>query len=150
MVTSLSSALKRKTPATPSPASRSVLFASPPSPLTFRIREELPRIPSALTPSPFFATPEFQPKAQTARLQPGPQDYSSDESSVASSGGVRKMGSGRRATNLTAPDRKSKFPVVTCVAVDENYDFPRSELAAMAKNLSRLIDDIDRLSIDGT
>ena len=60
MVTSLSSALKRKTPATPSPASRSVLFASPPSPLTFRIREELPRIPSVLTPSPFFATPEFQ------------------------------------------------------------------------------------------
>ena len=48
----------------------------------------------------------------------------------------------------TAPDRKSKFPVVTCVAVDENYDFPRSELAAMAKNISRLIDDIDRLDIN--
>ena len=29
--------------------------------------------------------------------------------------------------------------------MDENYDFPRSELAAMAKNIARLIDDIDRL-----
>ena len=37
---------------------------------------------------------------------------------------------------------------MTCVAVDENYDFPRSELAAMAKNISRLIDDIDRLDIN--
>ena len=58
------------------------------------------------------------------------------------------MGAGRRATSPTAPDRKSKFPVVTCVAVDENYDFPRSELAAMAKNIARLIDDIDRLDIN--
>ena len=58
------------------------------------------------------------------------------------------MGAGRRATSPTAPDRKSKFPVVTCVAVDENYNFPRSELAAMAKNISRLIDDIDRLDIN--
>ena len=32
--------------------------------------------------------------------------------------------------------------------MDENYDFPRSELAAMAKNISRLIDDIDRLDIN--
>ena len=38
--------------------------------------------------------------------------------------------------------------MVTCVAVDENYDFPRSELAAMAKNISRLIVDIDRLDIN--
>ena len=37
---------------------------------------------------------------------------------------------------------------MTCVAVDENYDFPRSELAAMAKNIARLIDDIDRLDIN--
>ena len=34
------------------------------------------------------------------------------------------------------------------MAVDENYDFPRSELAAMAKNISRLIEDIDRLDIN--
>ena len=32
--------------------------------------------------------------------------------------------------------------------VDENYDFPRSELAAMAKNIARLIEDIDRLDIN--
>ena len=32
--------------------------------------------------------------------------------------------------------------------MDENYDFPRSELAAMAKNISRLIEDIDRLDIN--
>ena len=32
--------------------------------------------------------------------------------------------------------------------MDENYDFPRSELAAMAKNIARLIDDIDRLDIN--
>ena len=38
--------------------------------------------------------------------------------------------------------------MVTCVARDENYDFPRSELAAMAKNISRLIEDIDRLDIN--
>ena len=37
--------------------------------------------------------------------------------------------------------------MVTCVAVDENYDFPRSELAAMAKNIARLLDDMDRLDI---
>ena len=37
---------------------------------------------------------------------------------------------------------------MTCVAVDENYDFPRSELAAMAKNISRLIEDINRLDIN--
>ena len=34
------------------------------------------------------------------------------------------------------------------MAVDENYDFPRSEIAAMAKNISRLIEDIDRLDIN--
>ena len=34
------------------------------------------------------------------------------------------------------------------MAVDENYDFPRSELAAMAKNIAKLIDDIDRLDIN--
>ena len=48
----------------------------------------------------------------------------------------------------TAPDRKSKFPVVTCVPVDGNYNFPRSELAAMEKNIAWLIDDIDRLDIN--
>ena len=32
--------------------------------------------------------------------------------------------------------------------MDENYNFPRSELAAMAKNISRLIEDIDRLDIN--
>ena len=32
--------------------------------------------------------------------------------------------------------------------VDEDYNFPRSELAAMAKNIARLIDDIDRLDIN--
>ena len=32
--------------------------------------------------------------------------------------------------------------------MDENYDFPRSELAAKAKNISRLIEDIDRLDIN--
>ena len=32
--------------------------------------------------------------------------------------------------------------------MDENYDFPRSELEAMAKNISRLIEDIDRLDIN--
>ena len=63
---SLSGALKKKTPL-PTPqqrtAQKTVLFSSPPSPLTFRTQEELPRIPSALTPSPFFATPDFtEPK----------------------------------------------------------------------------------------
>ena len=48
----------------------------------------------------------------------------------------------------TAPDRPGRFPVVTCVPVDEDYNFPRSELAAMAKNIARLIDDIDRLDIN--
>ena len=38
--------------------------------------------------------------------------------------------------------------MVTCVAVDESYDFPRTELAAMAKNIARLIKDIDRLDIN--
>ena len=38
--------------------------------------------------------------------------------------------------------------MVTCVAVDEDYDFPHSELAAMAKNISRLIEDIDSLDIN--
>ena len=38
--------------------------------------------------------------------------------------------------------------MVTCVPVDEDYNFPRSELAAMAKNIARLIDDIDRLDIN--
>ena len=38
--------------------------------------------------------------------------------------------------------------MVTCIAVDENYDFPCSELAAMAKNITRLIEDIDRLDIN--
>ena len=37
---------------------------------------------------------------------------------------------------------------MTCVPVDENYNFPRSELAAMAKNIARLTDDIDRLDIN--
>ena len=97
-----------------SPTSKSVLFASPPSPLTFRIKEELPRIPSALTPSPFFATPEFQkPKLL-----------------------VNSLGH-----KTTAPT-KAQLPV------DEDYNFPRSELAAMAKNIARLIDDIDRLDIN--
>ena len=32
--------------------------------------------------------------------------------------------------------------------VDEDYNFPRSELEAMAKNIARLIDDIDRLDIN--
>ena len=32
--------------------------------------------------------------------------------------------------------------------MDENYNFPRSELAVMAKNIARLIDDIDRLDIN--
>ena len=32
--------------------------------------------------------------------------------------------------------------------MDENYDFPRTELAAMAKNIARLIEDIDRLDIN--
>ena len=32
--------------------------------------------------------------------------------------------------------------------MDENYNFPRSELAAMAKNIARLIDDIDHLDIN--
>ena len=58
------------------------------------------------------------------------------------------MGAGRRATSPTAPDRPGRFPVVTCVPVDEDYNFPRSELAAMAKNIARLIDDIDRLDIN--
>ena len=53
-----------------------------------------------------------------------------------------------RATSPTAPDRPGRFPVVTCVPVDEDYNFPRSELAAMAKNIARLIDDIDRLDIN--
>ena len=34
------------------------------------------------------------------------------------------------------------------LAEDENYDFPRSEVAAMAKNIARLIEDIDRLDIN--
>ena len=42
------------------PYFKPVLFTSPPSPLPFRTQDELPRFPSALTPSPFFATPEFQ------------------------------------------------------------------------------------------
>ena len=58
------------------------------------------------------------------------------------------MGARRQTTGPTAPDRPRKFPVVTCVAVNENYDSPRSELAAMAKNISRLIEDIDRLDIN--
>ena len=32
--------------------------------------------------------------------------------------------------------------------VNEDYNFPRSELAAMVKNIARLIDDIDRLDIN--
>ena len=58
------------------------------------------------------------------------------------------MGVGRRTTSPTAPDRPGRFPVVTRVPVDEDYNFPRSELAAMAKNIARLIDDIDRLDIN--
>ena len=59
-ILSLSGALKKKIPAPMTPTPKSVLFASPPTPLTFWTQDELPRIPSALTPSPFFATPEFQ------------------------------------------------------------------------------------------
>ena len=34
---------------------------------------------------------------------------------------------------------------MTRVPVDNDYNFPRTELAAMTKNIARLIDDIDRL-----
>ena len=44
-----------------------------------------------------------------------------------------------------APDRPGRFPVVTRVPVDNSYNFPRTELAAMTKNIAGLIDDIDRL-----
>ena len=58
------------------------------------------------------------------------------------------MGARRRTTRPATTDKPRKFPVVTCVAVDENYNFPCSELVAMAKNISRLIEDIDRLDIN--
>ena len=35
--------------------------------------------------------------------------------------------------------------MVTRVPVDDNYNFPRTELAAMTTNIAGLIDDIDRL-----
>ena len=146
---SLSSALKRKTPANPSPASRvpERPFRKPAKSANLQNKSGAPE--DTIGP---YAIPVLRdarvPKTQAARQQPRAQDYSSDESSAESSGGTREMGAGRRAMSPTAPDRKSKFPVVTCVAVDENYDFPRSELAAMAKNISRLIDDIDRLDIN--
>ena len=34
---------------------------------------------------------------------------------------------------------------MTRVPVDNSYNFPRTELAAMMKNIAGLIDDIDRL-----
>ena len=38
--------------------------------------------------------------------------------------------------------------MVTCVPVEESYDFPRTELTAMAGNIARLIEDINRLDIN--
>ena len=53
---------------------RSVFFADTPNPFaqgtSFRLHEELPRVPPLLTPSPLFSTPEFQkPKLLAQALE---------------------------------------------------------------------------------
>ena len=56
-----------------------------------------------------------------------------------------RVGATRGATGPTAPDRPGRFPVVTTVPVDKNYNFPRTELEAMTYEIAGMIEDIGRM-----
>ena len=82
---------------------------------------------------------------EAASQQLGTQNDSSDESSTASGGCARTVGATRGATGPTAPDRPGRFPVVTTVPVDKNYNFPKTELEAMTYEIAGMIEDIGRM-----
>ena len=85
------------------------------------------------------------PEAKTTRQLPRTQNYSSNESSTESSCSARTLGARCREAQALSSGSSRGNALVTSVPVDQTYEFPQTELAAMSDKIAWLIQDIEKL-----